>query len=122
MSAQALPLFAYGMLVERETLDRLLGPRPERTLGTAELADFEKVWIPGFGYHSVVPRPGKHVIGTLVEGLRDEDYVRLDEFEGLAQGHYRRATVSVRRYGPDPGEPVQAYVYVLGPRWDVRVV
>src|SRR5437016_3565560 len=87
MSEQALPLFAYAMLVERETLDRLLGARPERALSTAEPPDFEKVWIQGLGYHSIVPRPGAHVIGVLVEGLREHDYARLDEFEGLSQGH-----------------------------------
>ena len=122
MAALTLPLFAYATLAERFTLERLLGARPELTLSTAELPDYEKVWMRGLGYPFVAQRPGSHVVGALVEGLRPEDYLKLDEYEGIAEGDYLRVRVSVRPHGVRPPEQVEAYVYVLGPRWEQRLL
>ena len=111
-------MLSYGSLVELSTLDRLLGPGGQRELSSAELVDFEKVWVSGFGYPFVVPRRGKRVVGTLVEGLRATDYVKLDRYEGLSEGDYRRMQVRVRLLAVDRDEEVDAYVYALGPRWE----
>jgi gamma-glutamylcyclotransferase (GGCT)/AIG2-like uncharacterized protein YtfP len=118
MAQEVLPLFSYATLAEAATLDRLLGPRGARTLTTAELPDHEKIWVSGFGYPFVVPRPGSRVMGRLIEGLTASDYDKLDEYEGLAEGDYRRLAVRVRPHAVGRHEPVDAYVYTLGPRWE----
>jgi gamma-glutamylcyclotransferase (GGCT)/AIG2-like uncharacterized protein YtfP len=118
MAEDALPLFAYATLAEESTLERLLGRHGHRILTTAELPDHEKVWARGFGYPYVVARPGSRVVGRLIEGLSSSDYLRLDEYEGLAEGDYRRVRVRVRPHGVGRREPVDAYAYTLGPRWE----
>jgi gamma-glutamylcyclotransferase (GGCT)/AIG2-like uncharacterized protein YtfP len=118
MASSILPLFAYGTLAERATLERLLGAKPGLTLSTAELPEYEKVWIPTYGYPFVVQRRGRRVVGVLVDGLVSGDWVKLDRYEGLAEGNYRRMRVRVRLLEADRDEQVDAYVYTLGPRWE----
>ncbi len=117
MPEAILPLFAYGTLRDPALLDRLLGPSPERTLVAAELRDFAKVWRPGFDYPLVVPQPGARVRGVLIFGLDGEAYRVLDDYEGVAEGDYRRIQARVWPRGAER-QAVEAYVYAAGPRWE----
>ncbi|HSL84750.1 MAG TPA: gamma-glutamylcyclotransferase family protein [Thermoanaerobaculia bacterium] len=106
-----LPLFAYGTLTDEAFVAGLL-ERPVRP-ETARLLDFELLELEGFGYPTVFSAEGEEVQGVLYRGLTDEDLRRLDAYEGVGEGLYRRLTALVVA---GEGEPEEAFVYLVTER------
>lgn len=110
--------FAYGsnMSAVRLFEDRLKpegvrwGERVAGRLDGWQLA-FDKIARSpaGAGAGNIVPRPGAVVHGTL-NALPAEGFAVLDRYEGVAQGHYERRALAVRR--GDTGALVEAITYV----------
>ena len=110
-----LPLFAYGTLTDPEFTGHLLEHPVDSE--PALLVGFERVEIPGFSYPTVVEAPGEKVRGLIYRSLSAEDYRRLDAYEGVAEGLYRRVAAEVIAGAPDAGAaPERASVYVPGER------
>lgn len=105
------PLFAYGTLADEAFVAGLL-ERPVRS-EAARLLDFELLELEGFGYPTVFAAEGEEVAGTLYRGLTSEDFRRLDAYEGVDEGLYRRATAHV---AAGDGEPEEAFVYLVTER------
>ncbi len=110
--------FAYGsnMDAERLFVDRLgkegvpPGPRIAGRLDNWLLVfDKRARKPPGAGAGNIVPRDGAVVHGTL-NLLPPAGFAVLDRHEGVADGHYERRTLRVRR--GDDGTTVDAIVYV----------
>lgn len=106
-----LPLFAYGTLTDEALVAGLL-ERPVRS-EPARLLDFELLELEGFGYPTVFAAEGEEVEGKLYRGLTPEDLRRLDAYEGVEEGLYRRATA---RVAVAEGEPREAFVYLVTER------
>jgi gamma-glutamylcyclotransferase (GGCT)/AIG2-like uncharacterized protein YtfP len=109
--ARQLPLFAYGTLTDEALVAGLLG-RPVRA-EAARLVDFELLELEGFGYPTVFAAEGEEVEGKLYRGLTDEDLRRLDAYEGVGEGLYRRTTA---RVAAGDLEPREAFVYLVTER------
>ncbi len=88
-----LPLFVYGTLSDGTFVGHLL----EHPVAAepAELVDFERLELLGFDYPVVVEAAGEAVEGQLYRRLSVEDYRRLDAYEGVAEGLYRRIAARV---------------------------
>lgn len=112
MTAETLPLFVYGSLCDPRVRRAVLG-HEAADLEPAVLEGYRRVWLLGFGYPFIVPSLGSAVEGLLLFGLSAQDYDRLDEYEGVALGEYRRAVVEVTLRAT--GRPVRAYAYLVGP-------
>lgn len=67
------------------------------------------------GYFEMTPAPGERVSGLLLEGLSRAEIERLDRFEGVATGAYRRAQITVRAFGSEAGD-VTASAYLAPER------
>jgi gamma-glutamylcyclotransferase (GGCT)/AIG2-like uncharacterized protein YtfP len=109
--ARTLPLFAYGTLTDEALVAGLL-ERPVRA-EAARLLDFELLELEGFGYPTVFAAEGEEVEGKLYRGLTDEDLRRLDAYEGVGEGLYRRTTA---RAAAGDLEPREAFVYLVTER------
>jgi gamma-glutamylcyclotransferase (GGCT)/AIG2-like uncharacterized protein YtfP len=110
-----LPLFAYGTLTDAVFTGHLL----ERRLDAepASLVDFERLSLVGFDYPVVVEAPGKTVEGFLYRHLSADDYARLDAYEGVGEGLYRRIVARVVAAGGERSPASEgAFVYVPGER------
>lgn len=108
-----LPLFVYGTLLNPEFVANLL----ERPFipESAELLDFELFDLPGLPYPVVVAAPGSRVQGRLYRHLTEEDFERLDAYEGVAEGLYLRTAAKIVVAASEAdSEPAaeRAYVYV----------
>src|SRR3990167_5459137 len=88
-----LPLFAYGSLLDEVFVGRLL----EHPVSSepAVLHGFERDELPGFGHPIVVEAEDASVEGRIYRLLSAEDFRRLDHYEGVPEGLYRRAPVRV---------------------------
>lgn len=108
----ALPLFAYGTLMDPAVRARVLGPRPNLTARPARLAGYRRVVVAGFEYPVIAAgTPEDCVEGQLLGGLTPADYAILDEYEDVGDGLYARVRVVVEtQAGPEA-----AWVYVQGP-------
>lgn len=104
-------LFTYGSLMAADGLHEALGEQADAfTLRVARLGGWRRIWNvyrPDWdgAVLNVQPSPGDHVVGVLVEGLRDQDFARLDALEA---SHLPRETVYVE---PAGGEAVAAQLY-----------
>lgn len=102
-----LGLFVYGTLMDAEVRALVIGrPLDGAQAQPAILKNMRRVYIAGRVYPMVVPRRGDAVSGLLLTGLSDEDFARLDAFEG---GDYRRERQSVWLDGAI--EPLNAWLY-----------
>ena len=101
-------VFVYGSLLDDAVVAEVIG----RTVPTrpAVLEGYERVQIAGFPYPFVRPCPGQRVSGRLLLDLTAEDLRRLDEYEDVDLGLYRRVEVTVRAEGDAPR---RAWVYVM---------
>jgi len=112
-------LFVYGTLMDADVRSLVLGrPLEAAQLQPAALKHMRRVYIAGRLYPMIVPRRGAAVDGLLLSGLSDEDYARLDAFEGADYGRERQ-TVSPLADDGSEGEPLLAWIYRtrgLGPR------
>lgn len=109
VSEGPLPLFAYGTLVDPVFTGRLLGREIETFPAT--LLDFELLTVEGMPFATVFEAPGARVEGRLMRGLVAADYDRLDAYEGVGEGLYRRV-VGRARVGSGEAD-VPAHVYVV---------
>ncbi len=101
-----LPVFGFGGQLGEELVTRLL----ERPIEAepATLAGYEARPLERLAWSVLVPQPDCSVEGRLYRGLTAADLDRLDAFQGVGEGLYRRATVEV-----DAGrgrEPAAAYL------------
>jgi gamma-glutamylcyclotransferase (GGCT)/AIG2-like uncharacterized protein YtfP len=110
--ARQPPLFAYGTLTDEAFVAGLL-ERPVGSSEAARLLDFELLELEGFGYPTVFAAEGEEVTGKLYRGLTEEDFRRLDAYEGVGEGLYRRAPA---RVAAGDGEPEEAFVYLVTER------
>jgi gamma-glutamylcyclotransferase (GGCT)/AIG2-like uncharacterized protein YtfP len=112
-------LFVYGTLMDADVRNLVLGrPLEPAQLQPATLKHMRRVYIAGRLYPMIVPRRGATVDGLLLLSLTDEDYVRLDAFEGADYGRERQAVSPLADDGSE-GEPLLAWIYRtrgLGPR------
>jgi gamma-glutamylcyclotransferase (GGCT)/AIG2-like uncharacterized protein YtfP len=112
-------LFVYGTLLDADVRTLVLGrPLEPDQLQPAVLKHMRRVYIAGRLYPMIVPRRGAAVDGLLLTALTDEDYARLDAFEGADYGRERQ-NVSPLSEDADEGEPLLAWIYRtrgLGPR------
>jgi hypothetical protein len=97
--------FAYGANLDRAHMART-APRAT-ALGPAVLPD-HRLAIGAAGYATLVPAAGAEVHGLLWH-LTGDDERRLDEFEAVPTGFYRKRRIAVRAV---TGEPVDAMVYL----------
>lgn len=113
--ARLLPLFTYGTLLEEAFTGHLLehSVRGE----PARLLDFELLRIGRMPFATVFEAPGETVEGRIYRDLTAEDYVRLDAYEGVREGLYRRIETGVVA-GEEgaKGAPEPAFVYVATER------
>ncbi len=100
------PYFAYGSNMDASQMARRCPGAG--LLGTATVAGLRFV-VTRAGYASVVPDSTGVVYGVLWS-LAPADEVRLDVYEGVAEGLYGKATVRVQR--PASHEPIEALLYV----------
>jgi hypothetical protein len=104
-------LFAYGTLMTAEGLRGVLGARAGAlTFRIAHLTGWRRVWNVyreewDGGVLNLEPHAAAHVVGVLIEGLDEADFLRLDPQES---SHLPRETVYVSL---DGGEPVAAQLY-----------
>jgi gamma-glutamylcyclotransferase (GGCT)/AIG2-like uncharacterized protein YtfP len=109
-------LFVYGTLVEPRRLAEVLGHRPQGQVLGACLRGFRRVTTPTYEFPFVVPDPTASVDGVLVMDLDAEDLRRLDQYEDVADGLYRRVGVDVEVWGGGPTPAtVRADTYAAGP-------
>jgi len=99
--------FAYGSNLDTQQVRRRLGRVP-----LARVACL-KGWRLAFNkggdpvYANIVPAPGEEVWGVLYE-CTAEELARMDRFEGVPSGHYRRVPVMVTA----GGDEIRAEAYV----------
>jgi hypothetical protein len=99
-------LFVCGPQLGDSFLTNLL----ERPISsrTAELEGYREATLEAFDWPVLVPADGDRVAGRLVRDLEAEDFFRLDAYQGLTEGLYRRVAVTVTV----AGTPESAYVYL----------
>jgi gamma-glutamylcyclotransferase (GGCT)/AIG2-like uncharacterized protein YtfP len=112
-------LFVYGTLLDADVRMLVLGrPLDAAQLQPAGLKHMRRVYIAGRLYPMIVPRRGAAVDGLLLTSLTDEDYTRLDAFEGADYGRERQNVWPLAEDGSE-GEPLLAWLYRtrgVGPR------
>ncbi|MFW6198623.1 MAG: gamma-glutamylcyclotransferase family protein, partial [Acidobacteriota bacterium] len=81
-------LFVYGELCRAEVLLRVLGRIP--VAAPALLLEHRRRRNPDTGYYEVYRSPDGYVAGLLLSGLADDELERLDTFEDVGGGLYRR--------------------------------
>lgn len=104
-------LFVYGTLMDADVRTMVIGrPLEPAQIRPARLKNMRRVYIAGRLYPMVVPRRGAEVEGLLLSGLSQEDFVRLDAFEG----DYRRERQNVwplNETGQAEAEPALVWFY-----------
>lgn len=112
-------LFVYGTLMDADVRSLVIGRPLEPTqLKPAVLKHMRRVYIAGRLYPMIVPRRGAAVDGLLLTALTDEDYARLDAFEGADYGRERQSVCPLGEDGVE-AEPILAWLYRtrgVGPR------
>lgn len=110
-----LPLFAYGTLADTAFTTRLLERKPDHE--PARLLDFERLRLDGLDYPTVFEVAGETVEGLAYRRLVPEDIERIDAYEGVAEGLYKRIVGRIVadqegvKQAPEP-----AWVYVVTER------
>jgi gamma-glutamylcyclotransferase (GGCT)/AIG2-like uncharacterized protein YtfP len=85
-------LFSYGTLMNRSTLEVVIGHPYNGELEDARLEGFVRL-RPQF--YMAFEDEESHIDGKLISGLTEKDVIRLDRYESLDSGFYRRRTVKV---------------------------
>jgi gamma-glutamylcyclotransferase (GGCT)/AIG2-like uncharacterized protein YtfP len=114
----AARLFVYGTLMDRATLERVLGRRYGGEQLRARLPGYARRRVPGYAYPVLFPDPAAATDGLLLLDLTGEDLLALDAYEDVAEGAYERRAVEVEAWacGPTP-LLVEAHTYLAGPRF-----
>lgn len=111
-ASRNLPLFTYGTLLDETFTRRLLERAVESE--AARLLDSELLQLEGLDYPTVFDAPGEAVEGRIYRDIAPRDWERLDAYEGVGEGLYRRIEARVVAGGAGkkgPSEP--AFVYVV---------
>jgi len=106
-----LNLFVYGELCRAETIVGLLGRMP--ICVPALLQNHRREINPATGYYQAHPAVGQQVVGLLFLEIAADEIERLDEFEEVAIGLYRRAECQVQSLGEARCQ-VTAHAYLAG--------
>ena len=116
MEAPQLPLFAYGTLTDRPTLEQVLGRQHAGAVMPATLRGYARVAASGFGCPLVAPAAPESVVdGIAIFDLSEADYRLLDEYEDVAHAFYERVRVEVElRDSDEVGRIVPAWMYAAG--------
>jgi gamma-glutamylcyclotransferase len=69
---------------------------------------------PEMGFANISPFWGSRVFGVIF-GIKDEDLLRLDKFEGYPT-HYQRTVLRVN-WAPDPSAVYDCITYIASPEW-----
>ena len=103
-------LFGYGTLADERRMAGLL----ERPVAgaEAELLDFERVEARGYPFPVVLAADGERVPGKLYRHLTEQDFARLDAYEGLGEQLYFRDLARVVRAGAAAESAEEAWVYL----------
>lgn len=96
--------FAYGSNMNLAQMARRCPNSPLKGVGV--LRGYRWI-ITSRGYANIIPDPQEMVEGLLFF-LSAEDEIKLDHFEGVAEGNYRKAAVTVR----SNGEALIALAYI----------
>jgi gamma-glutamylcyclotransferase (GGCT)/AIG2-like uncharacterized protein YtfP len=113
----SLPLFVYGSLEDDRFVALLL--ERELTVEVARLQDHRVLDMEGAGVPIVLPAEGETVLGRLYRGLSSEDMRRLDAYQGVGEGLFRRLGLQVVASGAEVAE--SAWVYIPTDRMASRV-
>lgn len=105
-------LFVYGELCRAEVLLDVLGRIPPAV--PALLLDHRRRRNPDTGYYEAYPSVDGYVAGLLLQEITDGELTRLDDFEHVDDGLYRRAAGCVRIMGEGHRE-LDAWVYREAP-------
>ena len=112
-------LFVCGTLMDADVRSLVIGrPLEPVQLQPTVLKHMRRVYIAGRLYPMIVPRRGAAVDGLLLTALTDEDYARLDAFEGTDYGRERQTVCPFGEDGTED-EPILAWLYRtrgVGPR------
>ena len=111
-----IELFAYGVLMYPELLETLLGQPVELLEATAPNHQRYTVRKPGYPpFPALVPELGSNVSGVLLMGLDNAAVRRLDDFEEVGTGLYRRQEIVLTA---QPKSQHRAQAYLAGPGLD----
>jgi|SRR5579884_2007194 len=115
MEREECHLFVYGSLLEPACLAGVLGHPHQGERLRAQLAGYRRVTLDGYPYPFLVPAADGVVDGVLLEDLTPDELRRLDEYEEVDQGVYRRIQAEVEAWtcGPRPLRR-QAWTYIGG--------
>ena len=111
--------FAYG---SNMTIRRLQerGLQPTATVGVGYINHWrfkfnkKSYKNPEIGFANIEPFWGERVYGVIF-GLRDEDLIKLDKFEGYPK-HYQRTELHVN-WGRDDGSGYNCVTYIANRKW-----
>ena len=92
LSGSEIPYFAFGSNMNKAQM--ALRTRGARLLGWADLQNFE-YFIDARGVASVRPRIGKSVKGLLWDIQSKSDWDRLDRYEGVSSGFYKKLDLDI---------------------------
>lgn len=104
-------IFVYGTLMERGQLEHVLGHKYDGEFEVAVLRNFVRLQP---SYYMAFEEEGSEIVGKLVSNLDDGDMAKLDRYEGVDTGFYRRQEVLVGVGIGDVRKLEDAYVYYNG--------
>lgn len=103
-------IFVYGTLVNRVRLQSVLQKESVPEYIKARLLDYVKIGL------NIVKAPNEFVDGMIIE-VSPEDEIKLDRYEGIEQGLYKKIDITpeVEIFSGDEVviEPVDAIAYQL---------
>lgn len=96
-------------------LEAVIGHRHSGPRLPARLRGFAKIRLPALDYPGLIVQPGASTEGLLIVGLSESDLDKLDEYEEVEGGIYRRVRVEVevvdsRFKQAQPGRAAHAYL------------
>ncbi len=97
-------LFAYGTLMFPEVQRAVIGREPP--MKEAILRGYKRLRVKGQNYPGIIESANSVVRGRLLQGLTEEELLRIDEYEGE---EYERTTAIIQT----AKGPVDAFVYVI---------
>jgi hypothetical protein len=111
-------LFVYGTLMDRATLESVLGHRYRGEQLRAQLPGYARRLVAGWDFQLLFPDSMGVTNGQLLLDLSDADLAILDAYEDVDQGAYQRHSVEVEVWdcGPTPSRLV-AQTYLAGSRF-----
>lgn len=104
-------LFVYGELCKPAVLRRQLGRMPP--VSPAVARGYRRRRNPRTGYFEALSGDADSLPGLLLRELEEDDLARLDVFESVEDGRYRRVEVEVEVVERPPRR-VRAWMYVAG--------